>query len=197
VLSSIVATVGRIGESVLSIGGVRIGTEEPPHSVETLADHVQIRRYGPRITAEVTIPGDEQRARSDGFRLLARYIFGANRADRRIAMTAPVAQKPEPTGEWTIRFYLPAKWTMTALPEPDDRRVRLVQLPAETFAVLRFTGDRSPAAIAAHVDQLRETLWAYGFESVGTATAWFYDPPWTLPFRRRNEVAIPIGEEGS
>ncbi len=23
-------------------------------------------------------------------------------------------------------------------------------------------------------------------------SAWFYDPPWTLWFRRRNEIAIPV-----
>lgn len=84
---------------------------------------------------------------------------------------------------------------MAELPIPDDDRVRLVTVAPETVAALRFSGDRGPDAVAAATEKLRETLRAYGFEALGDATAWFYDPPWTLPFLRRNEVVIPVGDE--
>lgn len=198
---------GQIVESMLSIVGIRIGTEEPHHLREPLTDNIEIRRYGPRIAAETTVDGDEDRARNIGFRRLANYIFGGNHHDQtismtapvgqqsasdEIAMTAPVAQSRTDNDQWVIRFFMPSKWTMDTLPDPDDDKVRLVSVPGETFAVLRFSGDRSPKAVADRTDELRKTLHDKGIEPVGDAVAWFYDPPWTLPFLRRNEVAIPV-----
>ncbi|HYO05325.1 MAG TPA: heme-binding protein [Mycobacterium sp.] len=198
----------QIGESALSIVGVRTGTEEPPHGVEKLGNGVEIRTYEARIAAETTVTAGEEAARNAGFRRLAGYIFGANHEKTKIAMTAPVAQQTSKgtniamtapvaqsagsDGDWVIRFYMPGKWTMDRLPTPDDDRVRLVKVPPETVAVLRFSGSRDPQAVASHLAQLRNTLCAYGFEESGEPIAWFYDPPWTLPLLRRNEVAIPV-----
>ncbi len=198
---------GQIVESALSIVGIRIGTEEPHYLRQPLTDDVEVRRYGPRIAAETTVADNEDRARSIGFRRLANYIFGANHRDEtismtapvaqqsgedEIAMTAPVAQSRGADNRWTIRFFMPSKWTMETLPQPDDGDVRLVTVPAETVAVLRFTGDRSADAVAERTDQLRKTLRDKAVEPAGEPVVWFYDPPWTLPFRRRNEVAIPV-----
>jgi hypothetical protein len=178
-------------ESALSIVGVRVGTEEPQFSATRLTDRVQIRRYGTRIAAETVVTGDEEGARSVGFRRLAGYIFGGNQRDESIAMTAPVVQSSA-AGRSIIRFFMPSTWSLASLPAPDDDTVRLVEVPAETFAVLRFSGDRSCEAVAAHSRELLETLQVNDIHPAGPAVAWFYDPPWTLPFRRRNEVAVPI-----
>ena len=202
--------VGQVAESALSIVGVRIGTEEPKHTTERLTDRVELRHYGKRIAAETTVAANEDAARGQGFRRLAGYIFGKNQADdsiamtapvaqakagQQIAMTAPVAQSVQKTdvGEgWVIRFFMPSKWTMESLPKPVDDRVRLTEVPAETFAVLRFSGDRSPRAVADHTAELVNVLRSKDIDATGDASAWFYDPPWTLPFRRRNEIAIPV-----
>ena len=69
-----------------------------------------------------------------------------------------------------------------------------MEVPAESVAVLRFSGVASAAAVAARTAELRRELQAYGFETVGPPATWLYDPPWTIPFRRRNEIAIPISE---
>ncbi|MGX9789595.1 SOUL family heme-binding protein [Mycobacterium sp. MMS18-G62] len=199
---------GQIVESALSIVGIRLGTEEPHYIRRPLTDTVEIRRYGPRIAAQTSVAGDENRARYIGFRRLAGYIFGGNHRDEQIsmtapvsqqrgddiAMTAPVAQSRNASGEWTIRFFMPSKWTMETLPAPDDDQVTLVEVPGETVAVLRFSGDRGPDAVAARTDELLVALRGHGIEPAGEAVAWFYDPPWTLPFRRRNEVAVPISD---
>ena len=199
----------QIAESVLSIVGIRIGTEEPHYTSTQFAGGVEIRRYGPRIAAETTVSANEDRARNIGFRRLANYIFGANHRDEAISMTAPVAQQSDRRGDdiamtapvaqsqtsgdrWTIRFFMPSKWTMDTLPTPDDDKVRLVSVPGETVAVLRFGGDRGPSAVAARTEELAEVLRDNGIEPAGEPVAWFYDPPWTLPFRRRNEIAIPV-----
>jgi 3',5'-cyclic AMP phosphodiesterase CpdA len=199
----------QIAESALSIIGIRIGTEEPHYISTPVSDGVELRRYGPRIAAETTVAADQDRARNIGFRRLANYIFGANHRDEEIAMTAPVAQASDRRGDdiamtapvaqsraaddrWTIRFFMPSKWTMDTLPKPDDDNVELVTVPGETVAVLRFSGDYGPAAVAARTEELLEALTSAGIEPVGEPTAWFYDPPWTLPFRRRNEIAVPV-----
>jgi hypothetical protein len=199
----------QIAESVLSIVGIRVGTEEPHYISTPVTGGVEIRRYGPRIAAETTVSADEDRARNIGFRRLANYIFGANHRDEAISMTAPVAQQSDRRGDdiamtapvaqtrtaddrWTIRFFMPSKWTMETLPTPDDDKVRLVSVPGESVAVLRFSGDRSPDTVAARTEELAEVLRDNGIEPAGEPVAWFYDPPWTLPFRRRNEIAIPV-----
>jgi len=186
-----------------SVVGVR-GSEEPPHRVIARLGEVEIREYAPRLVAETEVDADENAARNEGFRRLAGYIFGANRGERRIAMTAPVAQEPsriamtapvaqDPVAEgFRIRFFLPVGLTADTAPEPNDPRVRVTTLPAETFAVLRFTGSTDPAAVARNASSLRAMLAGSRWEAVGEATAWFYDPPWTLPPLRRNEVAIRV-----
>lgn len=196
-------------ESLLAVVGVRVGTEEPEHTRRGLTDTIEIRRYGERIAAETTVADDENRARNVGFRRLAGYIFGGNHADQTIAMTAPVSQRSARGGEqiamtapvvqtagtdggWVIRFFMPAKWTLETLPTPNDDHVRLVTVPPATVAVLRFSGDRSPKAVATRSAELRKALQDNGIKPIGEAAAWFYDPPWTLPPLRRNEIAIPV-----
>lgn len=200
---------GQIAESVLSIAGIRIGTEEPHYIGTPVSERVELRRYGPRVAAETTVTADEDRARNVGFRRLASYIFGANHRDEEIAMTAPVTQQASRGGDeiamtapvaqsrgsgdsWTIRFFMPSKWSLDTLPKPDSDDVCLVTVPGETVAVLRFSGDRSPAAVAAKTEELIATLRDKHIDVMGEPVAWFYDPPWTLPFLRRNEIAVPV-----
>ncbi|CAN5683562.1 heme-binding protein [soil metagenome] len=192
-------------EGLPTIVGIRIGTEEPLFVSESRLGDVEIRRYGPRIAAQTAVTGSGQEARSEGFRRLAGYIFGGNHRNTSIAMTAPVAQHSETIamtapvaqaratdGGSVIRFFMPSKWSLELLPEPDDGLVTLVEVPGETYAVVRFSGDRSQAAVAAKSEELLETLRNSHFHVEGEPVAWFYDPPWTLPFRRRNEVAVPV-----
>ncbi|BBY65859.1 SOUL family heme-binding protein [Mycolicibacterium helvum] len=205
-LNKIASAMAQIAAAGGTIIGIRLGTEEPHFSVERDFDGVEIRRYGPRIAAETAVSTDEESARNEGFRRLARYIFGANSAKTKIAMTAPVAAQPSekiamtapvatqrgPSGEWVIRFFMPSKYTLDDLPTPNDDRVRLVQVPGETMAVLRFTGSINPDAVAERTRQLLETLYRNGIEPVGDPLSWFYDPPWTVPFLRRNEVVVGV-----
>ena len=206
-LNKIAGALGQIGEAAGTIVGIRHGTEEPDFTVERRVGDVEIRCYGSRIAAETTIDADEEAARNEGFRRLARYIFGGNTSKTTIAMTAPVAQQqsekiamtaPVATqrgdaGQWTVRFFMPSERTLDTLPTPSDDRVRLVNVAPERVAVLRFSGIPSPGAVAAHTAELLAALRADSLEPTGDPAGWFYDPPWTIPFRRRNEVAISLG----
>jgi hypothetical protein len=196
-----------------SIFGIRSGTEAPEYKVIANAGPVQIRQYGPRLAASVTVPGDEVSARSAGFRRLARYIFGANAEtasipmtapvvesrsapafapSAKIPMTAPVAQSQLADGEWTITFYMPRKYSIATLPKPTQPGIQIHQLPATIDAVYRFSGIPGIAA----VDNARSLLIAHltgsAWEITGDPVTWFYDPPWTLPWFRRNEVAVAV-----
>ena len=208
-LNKIASAVAQVAEAGGSIVGIRAGTEQPNYTVEREIDGVEIRRYGPRIAAETSVASDEEAARNEGFRRLARYIFGGNSASDKIAMTAPVAQQqsekiamtaPVATqrgsaDDWVIRFFMPSKYTMDTLPTPKDDRVRLVEVPGETVAVLRYNGSYGPEAVAERTTQLLETLHRHNIEAEGEPLSWFYDPPWTVPFRRRNEVVVGVASD--
>ncbi|BBX06845.1 SOUL family heme-binding protein [Mycolicibacterium aichiense] len=207
-LKTVAGAVVQVAEGVGNIVGIRVGTEEPAFTVERVVDGVEIRRYGPRVAAETAIDADEESARNQGFRLLARYIFGGNSGSAKIAMTAPVAQQPSEkiamtapvatqrnaSGEWVIRFFMPSKYTLETLPSPNDDRVRLVVVPPETVAVLRFNGSISPDAVSERTNELMKALHRNDIETTGEPLSWFYDPPWTLPCRRRNEVVVGVAE---
>lgn len=196
--------------SACTVVGVRDGTEEPAYEVVGLVNGAEVRRYGPRLAAEVTVGGDEVAARSEGFSPLARFIFGANEGGAKVAMTAPVAQAPSEKiamtipvvqgraagggegGEWTIRFFMPSQYTEETLPRPKDERVRIITVPGETYAVLRFRGSTGPDAVAAQKQRLMAALATGPWAPTAEPEAWFYDPPWTIPNLRRNEVVVRV-----
>ncbi len=186
--------------------GIRSGTEEPHYTVVETLGALQIREYGPRIAAETTVTGNELSSRSDGFRRLAGYIFGGNSSRASIAMTAPVAQSTSKTiamtapvvqdqtapGEWRIRFFMPANYTLDTLPRPNDPAVHIVSVPPQTYGVYRYTGSIDAAATETARRELLRLLQGSGWSPTGEPVSWFYDPPWTLPFLRRNEAAVTV-----
>lgn len=186
-----------------SVFGVRT-VHEPAYTVERKLGAVEIRQYGPRVAAETLVSGDEIRARSVGFERLAGYIFGGNRDRRSIAMTAPVAQSRSigmtapvsqsraGSGEWRVRFFMPAGSTIASLPVPNNAAVALVEAPPETVAVLRYSGTPTRAAVADADARLLSGLAGTGLRIDGPPFAWFYDPPWTIPALRRNEAVVRL-----
>ncbi|RJS91444.1 heme-binding protein [Salinisphaera sp. Q1T1-3] len=179
-----------------SVFGYRGGTPQPHFDVVDTVGPVAIRHYGPRLTADTQVTNASAAdARDTGFKRLAGYIFGDNDADERIEMTAPVGQAPATTDGWRIRFFLPPTLHMAEAPKPDDERISLHQVPGADYAVLRFSGDRSQTAVERHIDILRQHLRRSAWQPDGAPVAWFYDPPWTVPFLRRNEVAIEVTRE--
>ncbi|NOT39204.1 MAG: heme-binding protein [Alphaproteobacteria bacterium] len=188
-----------------TIAPARADTEEPRHTVVAKIGAIEIRQYGPRLAADVIMQGDEEDAQSDGFRALADYIFGNNTARSKIAMTAPVAQERSEKvamtapvaqtregGAWRVRFFMPSKYTRETLPQPNNQAVQIVEVPGETMAVLRFSNSRSAEAVAIQTAALLRGLEGSRWTAAGAPVTWLYDPPWTLPFFRRNEVAVAV-----
>jgi hypothetical protein len=192
-------------ESAVQTVGIRAGVEQPRYRTLLQDGPLEMREYTSRIVAETTVAGDAEAARNAGFRKVAAYIFGANGGNQEVAMTSPVVQggKQEiamtapvvqaSRGEsWTIQFVMPAKYSLESLPPPTDPDVKLRQEPAARYAVLRFTGSRSAPAVEARTKSLLQQAKARGWRTKAAPVAWFYDPPWTLPPLRRNEVAVQV-----
>jgi len=192
-----------------SLFGFHGGLEQPSYEVVGhVGERIEVRRYGPRLVAETTVEAaDEATARNEAFRILAAYIFGDNRPQRSVAMTSPVAVAETSesiamtapvttaragTNRWSMRFFLPAELTRESAPEPIDPHVRIAEIPGETLAILGFSGRGRPEAVAEREVELRSRLADSQWKASGHPVALFYDPPWTIPLLRRNEVALPV-----
>jgi len=165
--------------------------EHARYSVVAASDDIEIRDYPAQIIAETIVSGERAAAISEGFRRLAGYIFGANQPNEKIAMTAPVGQSPD-GANWRVTFTMPMKYSLSELPKPNNETVHLVQLAPKRMAVIRFSGLVDDHDLATQQAKLTTYLQQHNLTSVSSPAYAFYDPPWTLPFNRRNEVLIEI-----
>jgi hypothetical protein len=109
----------------------------------------------------------------------------------KIAMTAPVTQ--DGSGDaWNVRFVMPGAYTLETLPRPKNQDVRLIATPARRVVVIRFSGFNTDKNINAHREQLLSYVADHHLSVLGPPTTAFYNPPWTLPFLRRNEVMLEL-----
>lgn len=173
------------------------GYEAPPHEVEYAAGDIELRAYAPHVVAEVTVRGDRGAAIQRGFRVLAGYIFGDNAAgdggSEKIEMTVPVTQEEAERG-WVIRFMMPGARSLESLPRPENPAIRLVEQPAERLLVIRFSGLVTSPKLDDMEARLRAHAAERGLALEGTPRFLFYDDPFTLPWRRRNELALPVAD---
>ncbi len=196
-------------------GGQTMETEEPvDETLRTTAD-VERRRSAPSRVAEVTVSGAFDEVGNAAFRILAGDLFGDNQGNAKIAMTAPVTQRPveTPPTEGTriemtapvsqrpapkqanasvVSFAMPARFTLDSLPIPNNPRIRLREEPARLVAARQYAGGWSEAA-----DRKQEAQWLAAVRQAGDQT--LGEPidardhsPFSLPFLRRNEVLIAV-----
>lgn len=183
-------SVAAIG-AVMTAGPLMSQVEQPSYTILRSQGDIEIRAYGPMIVAETQVDGDRKASLGAGFRQIAGYIFGGNGGSRKIAMTAPVIQQAK-SGGWRVRFVMPKAATMDTLPRPNDPRVTLAHLPAATYAAIRFSGWASDKAIERQTRRLMDYVASNNLKAAGAPVLAFFDPPWTLPFLRRNEVMIVL-----
>jgi hypothetical protein len=182
--------------------------EQPSFEVIGAVGPIEIRHYGPRLAAEADMgPGSGIEAEQDAtFMALAAFIFGQNRqgpvvamtapvsvenVTAPIAMTAPVALEPGDIGR-VMRFFMPAEYTLETLPQPGDDRVRIVTVPAQTLAVLRFSGEADDEQVAEQKVELLAGLTGSNWQPVGEPGFFGYDPPMAPADLRRNEVFVEV-----
>ena len=180
--------------------------EEPDFEVIKKFDNVELRQYAPYVVAEVVLNATAQEAGSQAFPILAGYIFGKNKGEKKFAMTAPVTQTVAPmrmdmtapvtqaavAGGMLVQFVLPKGVTLATAPEPVDPRVQLRLVPAGTWAVIRYSGTWSQANYLEHLDQLKAALKTAGVATQGEPVLARYNPPFTPWFMRRNEIWLSL-----
>lgn len=186
-------------------GPIVSNVEQAKYTVVGSERNIEIRNYDSMVVAEVMSSGDREAAINDGFRSLADYIFGNNTSKNKISMTAPVTQQANEKismtapvtqqgsgNEWTIRFVMPSQYTLETLPKPNNDKVKLLETPSAQFAVITFSGRATKDSLKRHEDSLKSFINKSGLKSVSEPTYAFFNPPWTLPFLRRNEVMIEV-----
>ena len=111
----------------------------------------------------------------------------------KIEMTAPVQQ--EKTGkEWIVSFIMPSKFSMNTLPKPTNDKIKIVQMPSRNYAAIVFSGRGTKDNLTANTLELKEYISRSNYSIRGNPKYAFYNPPWTLPFMRRNEVQFELTE---
>ncbi|MGJ5130348.1 SOUL family heme-binding protein [Bradyrhizobium oligotrophicum] len=193
------ATVLVLAGAAIAAGPLMSRVEHPRYDVVSRDGDFEIRAYAPMIIAQAEVQGARKPAIEEGFRIIAGYIFGANRAKAKIAMTAPVQQQATalPTAgdetasdRWSVSFVMPSNWTLQKLPPPEDARIKLTAVPAQRMVALTFSGSTSDGIIADKTRALRDYAQRKGLTVTGSPLLGFYNPPWTLPMLRRNEVML-------
>jgi hypothetical protein len=191
--------------------------EEPSYQVLKQSEHFELRQYESQLIAEVTVQGSLSEASNKGFRLVADYIFGNNQASRaasnesetiamtapvvieaqssKIAMTAPVVVEKKGASEqqqWILYFVMPKSYRMDSLPKPNNPQVQIKEIKNKKVAVIRFSGWVDENKLADRTAELQTWMKQEQLIAIGDPQLARYNPPWTLPWWRRNEVFIPV-----
>lgn len=188
--------------SACSLVGLRT-TEEPPFKVVlSVGNEFEVRKYDQMVWAEVVEDekanelvevGGENENRN--FRSLFKYITGDNEAktnaaeSQKIPMTAPVFMSPD---RKSMSFVLPEDMRIDEAPTPTNERVSLREIPSKLVASLRFSGTLAPETIEEKSKELRSALDETDYRPIGEVLVAGYDPPWTVPGLRRNEVLVEV-----
>ena len=186
-----------------------MAADEPEFNLAFKDNNLEIREYEPKVIAQISVIGDFDEASSKGFKVLANYIFGNNNGaggSLKIDMTAPVVMQPlselidmtapvitegENT-KWKVSFIMPKKYTLNTLPKPNDKNIKIFSLPAEKYAVIAFSGLVRELSYNKQAKLLYNFIKNKNLTTLGPLQIARYNPPWTLPFFRRNELMIRI-----
>ena len=180
--------------------------EQATYAVVGSGEGYEVRLYPPRVVAQTAVSGPYQEALSQGFRIVAGYIFGGNAKKQKIAMTAPVVERAKGESiamtapvladmdgeERTVAFGMPRSYALADLPTPTDPRVKLVEVPEKKMAALRFSGLRTQARVLAKKRELIDALARDGVATAGAPQYAGYNAPWTPAWMTRHEILIPL-----
>ena len=178
--------------------------EQPKFTVLQKTQVFEVRKYKPYVVAEVVVAGPATEAGNQAFPILAGYIFGKNKGERKFDMTAPVTQtaltvplKLEMTAPVTqtpavegfiVQFMMPGAYTLATLPEPLDARVKLREVPEQTVAVITYSGTWSQSNYDEHLGMLQKALSQAGLATYDEPVYSRYNAPFTPWFLRTNEI---------
>ena len=182
--------------AVLAVAGckaTRAGYASAPYKVMRSSGKFEVRDY-PALTVVETPMASGGGGADGSFNRLFRFITGGNEAKQKIAMTTPVFMSGGGTNE-AMAFVMPAKLKAGDVPKPADEQVRVRELEAGRFAVLRYSGGRNLDKEAQSLERLRTWMKMEGLKELSPPLYGYFDPPWTPGFLRRNEVMLRTGSD--
>ena len=150
---------------------------------------IEIRKYPKQTYIQTKIKKD----RSDGsaFSILAGYIFGKNKKQKKISMTAPVISREE--GEIIeMSFILPKEYNKKNAPLPNNSNITIFDVAQKKLATIRFSGIANEKIVQQKKEQLSNALKKSNFKMISKFFLYRYDDPWTPPPMRRNEVVVEV-----
>lgn len=185
-------------------------TEQPKYAVIFKQENFEIRKYESYLTASVVVnKSADGEDRNRAFKKLAAFIFGDNKAQGQIEMTSPVLMENKPSqkikmtspvvsqelnGKMKMSFMMPSKYTLETLPEPENSEIVINETPTRTLAVLKYSGRSNEKLEAKKSKELISLINQSEYQLKENSQTFFagYNPPWTLPMMRRNEVMIEV-----
>ena len=204
-MKKLIAALTAILLSACTAFGIR-SSKEPNYRVLHDAGPFQIRHYPSLVVAQTEVNADYKNASGVAFKRLAGYIFGNNKKQQALAMTVPVIQEQQAerlsmtapvmqqkSGEvWVMTFVLPQDYSLSTAPVPLDTSVLIQEITDKKVAAIRYTGSLTEQGIEEKSAELTDWLIQRHYKAISPPRSAAYDPPWTLPFLRRNEVHIDI-----
>ncbi|OMO82232.1 SOUL heme-binding protein [Corchorus capsularis] len=180
-------------------------------------DQYEIREVEPYFIAETTMLGKtgfDLNGASQSFNVLAEYLFGKNINKEKMEMTTPVftsraaqsdgermemttpviTKKDKNQDKWQMSFVMPSKYGSN-VPLPKDPSVKIREVPRKTVAVIAFSGFVTDEEIKQRELKLRDALKndrQFQVKEGASVEVAQYNPPFTLPFNRRNEIALEV-----
>lgn len=193
---------------LLFISGIVMATEEPKYTVEEKTDHYEIRKYNSILVAETKVDASFEDAGNQAFRILADYIFGNNKSKIKVEMTAPVTQQSpsekiamtapvnqlKTSDGFLVQFTMPEKFNLQNIPEPNDKRVSIREIPARRVSVYRYSGSWSESRYKEKLEEFLSELKKNGVKTAGEPILARYNSPFMIWFLRRNEIWIEVAD---
>lgn len=200
--------------TLLLTSSLAMAVEEPRYEVISAQGDFELRRYPALLVAQTVVEGDMDQASRKGFQLLADFIFGNNQTSEgsaKIAMTAPVTMEPQSakiamtapvtlqaqaglpeSGPWRVHFVMPSQYTLASIPKPRNPAVQLRELPPQWFVAHKFSGFTTESRVAAKTQEAAQWARQQALSPTSAPQLARYDPPWTPPMFRRNEILIEV-----
>ena len=157
-----------------------------------------------RLLAQyIGVFGNPQNEGSASIAMTAPVIMESKKKDANsgtpIAMTAPVVMSnDEGLASKSMQFILPAEYdSMSKIPKPKNPGVTVKELAPEVGVVHRYSGTYNDSKNEKMALKLRAQLEEDGVsmseeEVRNKYQFWGFNPPFTIPFMRRNEVFIAL-----
>lgn len=179
----------------LSLAGASHADEEQmDYEVKDKGAGFEVRLYEPYVSASVQADGSFRGGMNSAFMRLARFIFGANTEDQKIAMTSPVEYRREASGTQML-FMMPSRYSIEDLPHPEDDGITFRQEPGRLMAAIQFAGVMDEELWQQKCEELMTALAKSPYEVISEPVYFGYDPPYVPPGKRRNEVLVEVKEK--